>query len=225
MTHLVHLTPLLFEPGDRLSREEFLALWEQMPNLKSAELIDGVVYMPSPVSYGHSKHHGDMQMLLSIYAARTRVCRASTEATWLMLNSAPQPDVAMRLFPEFGGRTDTSGELASGAPELIAEICKSSRSYDLGPKLALYQQAGVCEYITVLMKERRIEWRRLEEGSYRLLSRDTSGVFRSVEFPGLWIDEGAFWAEASDRLLAVLDAGLASAECAAFLDRLRQPRR
>ena len=37
------------EPGDRLSRAEFERRYDAMPNLKKAELIEGVVYMPSPV--------------------------------------------------------------------------------------------------------------------------------------------------------------------------------
>ena len=41
--------PVLLPPlreGDRLTREEFLRRWEAMPDLKWAELIDGIVYMP-----------------------------------------------------------------------------------------------------------------------------------------------------------------------------------
>ena len=41
-------TPIYPSPlhdGDRLTRDEFLRRWEAMPNLKHAELIDGVVYM------------------------------------------------------------------------------------------------------------------------------------------------------------------------------------
>jgi hypothetical protein len=37
------------EPGDRLTRAEFERRYEPMPQLKKAELIEGEVYMPSPV--------------------------------------------------------------------------------------------------------------------------------------------------------------------------------
>src|SRR5438067_1488278 len=37
------------EPGDRLSRAEFERRYDAMPALKKAELIEGVVYWPSPV--------------------------------------------------------------------------------------------------------------------------------------------------------------------------------
>ena len=37
------------ESGDRLSRAEFERRYMAMPDLKRAELIEGVVYVPSPV--------------------------------------------------------------------------------------------------------------------------------------------------------------------------------
>ncbi|MDQ2945200.1 MAG: Uma2 family endonuclease [Acidobacteriota bacterium] len=221
MTHLAFINPLLFSPGDRLSREEFLELWEQMPRMKFAELIDGTVYMPSPLSLDHGGRDGQVQLLFGIYAARTRVCKLATNCTWLVLESAPQPDAALWLLPRYGGRTTVVDGLASGAPELIAEICHSSRSYDLGPKLSLYQRAEVPEYIAFLIKERRIEWRILEQGSYRVQNPDHQGILRSRIFPGLWLDENAYWEDDSARMLEVLEAGLRSEEHAEFLRRLR----
>ena len=44
--------PVLLPPlhdGDRLTSDEFIRRWEAMPDLKHAELIDGIVQMPSPV--------------------------------------------------------------------------------------------------------------------------------------------------------------------------------
>ena len=50
----VGLTPVGQVPelcaGDRLTRPEFERRYSAMPDLKKAELIEGVVYMPSPVS-------------------------------------------------------------------------------------------------------------------------------------------------------------------------------
>jgi hypothetical protein len=221
MTHLVAIDPLLFEPGDRLSLSEFLERWEQMPALKFAELIDGVVYMPSPLSHEHARRDGQMHLVLTAYAARTGVCEALTNATWLMLENAPQPDVALRLLNQFGGKTSVAGVLASGAPELVVEITRSSRSFDLGPKLALYQRAGVTEYVAVLLEEQQVAWRVLEAGSYRLVERPPSGIFKSAAFPGLWLDEAALWQSDSKRMLDTLQQGLESEECRSFTDRLR----
>ena len=207
MANLLANRPLLFEFGDRLSREEFLARWECMPRVKKAELIDGVVYMPSPVSLTHSVFDTLVQMVLSVYAARTPGCETLSNATWLMLESAPQPDSCLCWLPSSGEIKTTDG-LATGSPGLIVEVALSSRSYDLGPKLALYQRAEVREYVAALIEDERIEWRVLEKGSYRLMAPDADGVFRSKVFPGLWLDSAAFWRKDRLKLLAVLEQGL-----------------
>jgi hypothetical protein len=220
MTHLIPLSPLAFEPGDRMTRDEFLELWEKMPGLKFAELIDGVVYMPSPLSTAHSSLDSDFHFVLRFYAFHTPGCECLPNATWMMLESAPQPDIALRIRPEYGGRTTMSGPYAAGAPELAVEISKTSRSYDLGPKLALYQRAGVPEYAAAIIADQRIEWRVLEQGSYRLLSPPADGIYRSRIFPGLWLDSSAFWRRDTTALIETLQQGLHSEEHAAFVRKL-----
>jgi len=213
---IVHIPPLLFESGDRLDRDEFLALWERMPDLKFAELIDGVVYLPSPLSRQHSRTDHLVQLWTGMYAARAAFIEVLPNATWLMEKSAPQPDVALRILPEYGGQSQNAGELAVGAPEFVAEISYSSRSYDLGPKLQLYERSGVKEYLAVLTEERRLEWRVLREGRFHLLESDQAGIYRSIIFPGLWLDGAAFWNHDIPAVLATLEKGLQSPEFAAF---------
>jgi Uma2 family endonuclease len=214
---------MLLAPGDRMDLREFLERWEQAPEqLKFAELIDGVVYMPSPLSRSHGRFDGFAELVLGHYAALSGICEHLTQATWLMLGSAPQPDLSLSLHPEYGGKMELApGDLASGVPELVCEVCRSSRSYDLGPKLALYERVGVPEYLAILIEENRFEWRILVQGRYRFLEA-AEGVFRSRIFPGLWIDEAAFWRADGARLLTVLDEGLKSPE---FLEFKRQAAR
>jgi len=199
MTHLVHLDPLLFEAGDRLGREEFLARWELMPALRFAELIDGVVYLPSPVSIEHARNDQILQLWAGLYASRSALVEALANGTWLMGESAPQPDLALRVRPELGGQSHDAGKYPAGAPELVAEVSGSTRSYDLGPKLSLYAREGVREYLAVLLEERRLEWRVLREGRFELIPPDNSGIRRSIIFPGLWLDERAFWTKDNPR--------------------------
>jgi hypothetical protein len=215
------IDPQLIHPGDRMSLNEFLERWEQMPGLKFAELIEGVVYMPSAIPLAHANWNGLIQGLCGMYRLRTPGTQVLTNSTWLMTTtSAPQPDCSIRIRPEFGGRSTTRKGLASGAPEFVAEICHSSRAYDLGPKLALYQSAGVNEYLAVLVEARRFDWRILVNGSYELM-KDDHGIYRSVILPGLWIDSTAFWNEDSDRVLQTLEQGLASNEHKNFVSRLK----
>ena len=54
--------------GDRMSRDEFIQRWEQIPELKHAELIEGVVYLGSPVSRRHGSHDTLLSAWLSYYA-------------------------------------------------------------------------------------------------------------------------------------------------------------
>ena len=63
------LPPL--EDGDHLTRAEFERRYDAMPHLKKAELIEGVVYMPSPVSLRHWRPDGRIHTWLGYYSART----------------------------------------------------------------------------------------------------------------------------------------------------------
>ena len=43
--------------GERLTLDEFIRRWEEQPDLKLAELIEGVVYLPSPVGSAQASQH------------------------------------------------------------------------------------------------------------------------------------------------------------------------
>jgi len=204
-------SPLL-SPGDRMGLEEFLERWYRMPGLKFAELIDGVVYMPSPLSRPHAKRDSLLHVFLFHYAARAGDCELLPNATWKMgRRSAPQPDLSLRRVQLFGGRSRIEeDDLMVGVPELAVEICLSSRSYDLGPKRLLYQAAEVPEYLAVVLEDQRIEWRVLENGRYRLMKAHKDGTFRSRIFPGLWLDAEAYWRSDWPGMLATLERGLAA---------------
>ena len=89
MTYLISTDPILLSPGDRMSRDEFLAHWEQMPKLKRAERIDGVVYMPSPVSRPHGRQDSLIQAWAGLCIPRSN-CGGDAESTYLM-ESASAP--------------------------------------------------------------------------------------------------------------------------------------
>lgn len=196
--------------GIHMSREEFLRAWEATPELKNAELIEGIVYVPSPVSPSHAFFDSLLISRLVIYAASKPGLEAGNNATWIMLESSPQPDAHLRRLPEFGGTSGIAGNLLNGAPELAVEICVTSREVDFGPKLALYQRAGVREYITLETLISRVQWRVLDNGSCRNIEPDAEEVFRSDFLPGLWLDSKALWSRDSGALLATLQKGIAA---------------
>ncbi len=202
--------PLL--SGEKLSREEFLRRWEAMPQLKHAELIGGVVYVPSPLSSAHGSGVSLVNYWLAHYARFTPGCESGSNRTWLMLRDAPQPDVDLRILPAYGGQSHVKGLYCEGAPELAAEVTWSSSAHDLGPKLDLYHRAGVREYISLLLDEPRVIWRRNDGGAYVVVHPDSDGVVRSAVFPGLWLDPQALLDQQAARLLEVLEQGLKSPE-------------
>ena len=207
--------------GMQMTEEEFLRRWESLPELKNAELIEGVVYVGSPVSRRHSKRDSQLLSWLYFYAIATPGCEAGSNSTWSMMGSLPQPDCDLRILPESGGQSKEAGEFCGVAPELAVEVCLSSTQHDFGPKLALYQRAGVREYITLEEARQKVVWRSLEAGSYVAMEPGDDRVLRSKVFPGLWLDVDAMWSDDGVRMMAVLQQGLATPEHAAFVERLK----
>ncbi|MGO9600026.1 MAG: Uma2 family endonuclease, partial [Isosphaeraceae bacterium] len=147
-TELATLPPL--ENGDRLTRPEFERRYEAMPELKKAELIEGVVYMPSPVRHRrHSRPNYHLSTWVGFYETMTPGVEGGGNGTVrLDLDNEPQPDVYLMIAPEQGGQAKLSADdYVEGAPELVAEVASSSASYDLHVKLHVYRRSGVREYL------------------------------------------------------------------------------
>ena len=218
------LSPVVTPPGlitgERMDVEEFLCRWDELPYLKNAELIDGIVYVPSPLSLDHGSLDTLILWWLTQYAHATPGCKAGNNVTWLMLDSSPQPDAFLRVLPSRGGQSRDEKRYCAGAPELAVEICLTSTEVDFGPKLRLYQRAGVREYITIEIFGKRIVWRKLENAVYVAQQIPPDGVLRSQVFPGLWLDPASLLEGDGKRMLAVLRQGLASPEHAAFVAKL-----
>ena len=210
--------------GDNLSRDEFLRRWEAQGDIKLAELIKGTVYMPSPVSGEHGKMDRRIGTWMGVYQAATPGVDGANNATSIMLEDAPQPDLSLLILPEYGGGTRTQGRYFHGVPELLAEVCASSASYDLHQKYDLYESASVPEYLTVLVFEREIRWHELVEGRYRVFAPDADGLWRSRVFPGLWLDGKALLAGNLRQVLDRLQDGLESPEHERFVAQLAAQR-
>ena len=211
------------ETGDRLSRAEFERRYEAMPHLKKAELIEGVVYVPSPVRlYRHGRPHAHLITWLGVYEAGTPgVVTGDNSTARLDLDNEPQPDALLLIEPARGGRARiTEDDFIAGGPELVAEVAASSVSFDLNTKLNVYQRNGVQEYVVWRVLERQIDWFVLRDSQYERLPLDAEGLLRSVVFPGLWLDPAALLRGDLAAVLAVVQQGLATPEHAAFVARL-----
>jgi Uma2 family endonuclease len=210
--------------GDYLTRPEFERRYHAHPEIKKAELIEGIVYMPSPV---RADRHGDPHFIvitwLGNYQVATPGVRGSDNATLrLDFLNEPQPDVILQLDPAVGGHSyvDADGYL-QGAPELIVEVAASSVSYDMHQKKNVYARHGVIEYLVLLPMEQQIAWFVLRDGHYERLRPDRDGILRSQVFPGLWLQPIALLENDLATLLALLQQGLASSEHAAFVSQLK----
>jgi hypothetical protein len=93
------------ETGDNLTREEFIRIWDQLPHIKRAELIGGIVYVPSATSLDHGDAHLNVATWTGFYTAMTPGVKAGSNSSVFMMDDCPQPDVNMRIAPEFGGQS------------------------------------------------------------------------------------------------------------------------
>ncbi|MGL4512076.1 MAG: Uma2 family endonuclease [Lacipirellulaceae bacterium] len=210
--------------GDRLSADEFLRRHEAMPELKKAELIDGVVYlMASPVSVvHHGAPHADLIGWLTVYRAYTPLVEVADNSTVRFdRRNVPQPDAYLRVVPTAGGQSSYDGAYAAGPPEFVAEVSASSASYDLHDKKQVFLAAGVREYVVWRTEDRVLDWFIRRGAAYDPLTEDGEGLLRSDTFPGLWLDGRALLAGDMRRVLEVAMQGIASPEHAAFCERLR----
>jgi Uma2 family endonuclease len=210
------------ERGDNLGAVEFLRRYEAMPDVKKAELIEGIVYMPSPVSTAHATPDTLIQTWLGWYSVRTPGTVASGNATVrLGLKNVPQPDALLWILPECGGRTrlDPKGYLL-GPPELIVEVAASSAAVDLHGKFRAYRRAGVGEYLVWRPLERQFDWFVLDQKEYRPNAPSSPGVLRSPHFPGLELAVEALLQHDWGKVLDVLQASLQTHAHAAFVAQL-----
>lgn len=215
--------PLELHSGDRMSREEFHRIYSAMPEDFKAELIGGIVYVASPLKIPHGTNHLPLGSLFFLYECSTPGTQAGDNTTVILGDEGePQPDLLLRILPEYGGQSGTTeDEYIDGAPELIAEIAHSSRAIDLHSKRDEYRNHGVREYLVLSLREDRLYWFDLTADEQR---EPDDGVIRVATFPGLWIHVEALLARDAGRLMDTLNAGLASPGHAEFVADLARRR-
>jgi Uma2 family endonuclease len=217
-------TPPPLEPGDRLTRDEFERRYQAMPHVKKAELIEGEVFMSSPVSWEfHGSPHIDIAGWLAVYKASTPGTDVGDNSTVrLDTDNEPQPDAALIIRPEHGGRVtfDEDGYL-SGSPDLVAEVSASTASIDLNRKLNVYRRNQVSEYVVWRVYDSAVDWFVFRAGQFTPLTSDPAdGLLKSETFPGLWLDAAALVRRDLAAVLAALTRGLASPVHASFAQHL-----
>jgi Uma2 family endonuclease len=211
------------ESGDHLTRAEFERRYAAMPEDKKAELIEGVVYVSSPIRDDHAGPHADLIAWLVHYRAATPGVAVSDNGTVrLDEDNEPQPDAFLRILEESGGQyhIDEDGYVA-GAPELAAEVALSSVSIDLHDKLQVYRRNGVREYVVWRVADQAIDWFILREGRFDRLQLNESGIYRSEVFPGLWLDPSALIGGDMKKVFETVQQGLGTLQHNEFVKSLQ----
>jgi len=211
------------ENGDLLSRSEFERRYTAMSHLKKAELIEGIVYMGSPLRFEpHAEPHADLLIWLGNYKIATPGVRLGDNPTVrLDLDNEPQPDAVLLIDSSCGGQSYLSDDgYIETAPELIVEIAASSASIDLRDKKRVYCRNGVKEYLVWEVMNNRFYWFSLQDTEYISISPDAEGIIRSQVFPGLWLAVSALLERDMIQVVATLQAGLSSSEHQQFLQQL-----
>ncbi|MCS7031133.1 MAG: Uma2 family endonuclease [Gloeomargarita sp. SKYG116] len=205
--HWVEAVPPL-ENGDHLSRSEFERRYAAMPEVK-AELIEGVVYMASPLrALGHSRPHSLITAWLMAYDLVTPGAMVLIDATVILDDANEvQPDALMR-WENSGSSWFNEQDYIVGAPELVVEIAASSAAIDLYEKKQAYARNRVQEYIVWQTLDKRLDWFVLAAGNYQQQEPDAQGILQSQIFPGLWLDVPALLEGNLSQVLDVLQTGL-----------------
>jgi Uma2 family endonuclease len=208
---MIHaLSPLtILENGDRLDRDEFERRY-LASNIKKAELIEGIVHVASPLRFTqHGNPHAEIVTWLGTYQATISGLKVGIEPTVRLDDqNEPQPDAV--LFRIGGNAQIDDDGYITGAPEFIAEIAASNVSYDLHSKKNAYERNGVKEYLVWRSIDREIDWFILENGKYRLLEPNATGIICSQEFTGLCLNIEAILSHDMSTVLKTLQMGLSS---------------
>src|SRR5215210_1752237 len=139
--------PVSLGSGDHLTREEFHRRYSARPDIRKAELVEGIVYVGGRVrSTEHGQPHASMVARLGWYVAYATGVRSGARATvFLDERNDVQPDALVWRREPSGPRLTDDGCI-EGDPQLVVEVAASSVSYDLHEKEA-YRRNGIREYV------------------------------------------------------------------------------
>ena len=137
---------------------------------KSFEIIDGQVYMMSPVRFTHAIVAGNIYRIFSNYL-KGKKCIAIPDGVKV---EAANIDTGNKnsLVPDcmiVCDRSKIKNDLIAGAPDLVVEVLsKSTMKIDRTIKKDAYENIGVKEYWIVSSSDKFIERYLLVDGKYDL---------------------------------------------------------
>ncbi len=115
--------------------------------------------MPSPLRSEHGDYDEVVALWTASYRRKTKGLRGGRNSTVILdVSGECQPDGHLRIPQAFGGQTRIEAGFIVGPPELVIEIARSSRYYDLNDKKADYERGGVLEYVVFELDPDQVHW-------------------------------------------------------------------
>jgi len=189
--------------GDQLSHSEFERRRGLHPEIKKAELINGLVFLEMTVGPAHADVHKMVMTLLGVYEARHPETQALDNATVVLGNDEVQPDALLRRRE--GGRAVLGDQNIQGPPELVIEVAASSSAdAQILQGHNFFGHNSLQDYVTAIF-EQQVDWWVARGDRFQRVLPDSAGVFSSTEFEGLRLNATAIWAGEMAAVLAALD--------------------
>jgi Uma2 family endonuclease len=190
------------EVVERMTAKEF---FRRAPEDRKAELIDGVMIMPSPPTDRHEKLQIFLLRLIGEYAEWLDLgeVRGSSTAVELAEDQVAEPDV---LFVA-RARANIIGDAGVfGAPDLVVEVLSASTAaYDRGPKFRAYERAGVRElWLIDPYGPAGTEFYQCAGDIFKPVMPDARGFVHSVALSGFKLNTSWLWPR--DKFVSVREA-------------------
>lgn len=195
------------EIAERITAEEF---FRDAPEERKAELIDGVMVMPSPALVTHERLQRFLLTLLTLFVEEHNLGEVLGSRTAVALDrlNAPEPDI---LFVARARANMIREKGVFGAPDLVIEILSAGTARnDRGPKFAAYERAGVRElWLIDPYGPAGTEFYHWTNGRFQRVDADAGGILRSAAVAGFWLDVRWLWPDGAfvpvSRALARID--------------------
>jgi len=144
--------------GDRLGRAEFERRYLAHPEIRKAELVEGVVYVPSPVHFAqHGQPHFNMITWLGAYCAATPGILAGGDNVTIRLdfeNEVQRVCCAARSSPVSGCNRPLSGPATLRQAQPVFDTSTRSKSTGMY-RIARQFPAPLCESSALYQLHRR----------------------------------------------------------------------
>ncbi len=182
-------------PGDRMTDDEF---FQFAPADRKAELIGGILVMPSPAYDPHEDRQGFLLTILRTFVRHKQlgIVRGSHTAVHLQTGENYEPDV---LFVAAERANIVRREGVFGAPDLVIELLSpGTANYDWGVKRRVYAQSGVRELWLIDPNglDGSAFFQRDESGLKEVSFQDN--VLRSLAVPGFYLRADWLWPESGN---------------------------